>query len=109
MTTEDGANIPLQEKPDSLNNMNASPTTEPYPTNIHPAPSDSEDNMSHVHGSHADRLLENFRHRTLCVVVFLAVLVSLLACVLSIIAIVKYSDAASELRTAREIRGKVWW
>merc|ERR1719233_2178002 len=85
--------------------MNASPTTDRYPTNIHPAPSDSEDNMSH--GSRADRLLENFKHRTLCVVVFLAVTVSLLACVLSIIAIVKYSDAASELRTARENREKV--
>lgn len=108
--SRDGADIPLQDKPPistgSLNNMNTSPSIERrYSRNNIPA-SESDDNMSHVHTSHADRLLYKFRHRTLCVAVCFAMAISLLACVLSIFAMVKYHDAAKELRTARENRGK---
>ena len=52
-----------------------------------------------------DNFLYGFRVQTLCTLVAAAIVLSLLATGLSIYAIIKYTEAAKELQTARENRG----
>lgn len=115
METEDNPlNIPLQDyKPaaGAINNMNNGEVGESgFRRNIPPSSYsdnlDSDDNVSHTHALRADRLIYKFRHRSLSIAVSLTVVLSVIACVLSIFAMIKYNDAAKELRTARENRGE---
>lgn len=79
-----------------------------YDANIHPGSSSQLDTVSTSDNEEPEQvsMMRKYKEASQCRLIVLLLVVSIIAIVLSLVAIIMYSEAARELRYARENQGE---